>query len=181
MNCNIRSAAHADAAGIIRAHRRSIRELCGADYTAEQIAVWSGRDFSRQFWCDTMDVDAVEVVVDSAQQVRGFCHHGRPSEDSSCYEVMSLYLCPEVMGCGLGRRLMINATRQAKRHQCREIRLNSTMTARAFYTHLGFQIVAETAKEMQDVKIPCIAMSLPLIESSSLNQPDQKPEKHDRG
>ena len=42
MSLRIRRARLTDSLGIHEAHMRSIRELCGADYTPEQINAWGG-------------------------------------------------------------------------------------------------------------------------------------------
>jgi len=80
MNFKIRRGSHTDAAGIIDAHRCSIRKVCSDDYTEEQINVWSGRDFKEEVWREIMDKDTVEVIVDASEAIFGFCHHGYTSK-----------------------------------------------------------------------------------------------------
>lgn len=162
MEFRIRKASHDDVPGIIGAHRRSIREVCCRDYTEEQVAVWSGRDFEESIWCEAIDTEEVEIVVNSTEEVFGFCHHGFFSDEKPRYEVKGLYLCPEVLGRGLGSRLASNAITCGGGAECDEIILYSTKTARAFYEYKGFSVVAESVFEIEGVKLPCIEMSMNL-------------------
>ena len=162
MNFKIRRADHADAAGIIHAHRCSIREICSDDYTEEQIAIWSGRDFKEGIWHETIDKDTVEVIVDASEAVFGFCHHGYTSKEKKINEIKGLYLRPQALGKGFGSKLVSNAVDHSTANGCTSIILYSTKTAQPFYEYQGFSLIAERSIEMQGVKLPCLEMSMAL-------------------
>src|ERR1044071_4404436 len=44
----VRRAKEADALAIHESHMRSIREICGPDYTAEEITAWGGRAYDAE-------------------------------------------------------------------------------------------------------------------------------------
>ena len=130
----IRRAEHRDAEGMIRAHVRSIREVCAADYSAEQIAGWSGRDFLPEIWRRTIDEDFAWVVERGAQ-IAGFAHLAITDAGAV---LRGLFLVPEVLGQGHGKRLLAQVVEVCRGQAADELRLESTRTARAFYRSQGF-------------------------------------------
>ena len=157
-NYTIRRAEPRDATAIIRAHVRSIREICSPDYTPEQIEAWAGRHFKEHLWHQTIDRDFVWVLeLDSV--VQGFAHLALMSEDIG--EVMGLYLSPEAKGLGAGKQLLSIIKKEAVINGLNELQLHSTVTAKTFYELNGFkQSGSDTTVEMRGVAIPCYPMSL---------------------
>lgn len=153
----IRRALHSDASAIIDSHIRSIREVCSKDYTPEQIAAWSGRDFKIERWCETIDKDYVWVVeVDS--KVRGFGHFSL--KEGKVGEIRGLYFAPECRGLGAGKKLFKLIEDEAKRNDIVELQLNGTITAKPFYESCGFKQVGDACGlELGGVQIPCFFMN----------------------
>lgn len=157
MNLKIRKAQHQDAAKIIAAHRRSIREVCSRDYTPEQISAWSGRDFQEQRWCDTIDRGHVWVVADDRDNIYGF---GRLKITTKIEaEIAGLYFVPEVVGKGLGKALVNLILHECKRRGFDQVTLYATKTAKAFYQSRGFQQSGDVLYiTMGGVKVECFKM-----------------------
>jgi N-acetylglutamate synthase-like GNAT family acetyltransferase len=152
----IRRAQHNDAPQIIDAHVRSIREVCSKDYTSEQIAAWSGRNFRAQVWCRTIDRDFV-WVVEVNSTVRGFSHLAFMDEVTA--EIMGFYFTPEARGSGTGKKLFQMMKEEAFAKGVKKLQLNATLTAKPFYESCGFQQSgSDTSIEMRGVPIPCIPM-----------------------
>lgn len=154
----IRRARHQDAEQIITAHVRSIREVCGKDYKPEEIEAWAGRKFKASLWCQAMDRDHVWVAENSLKVV-GYGHLAIMSE--SVGEVMGLYLAPEAIGFGMGKKMFALIHREAVKHGVKKLQLHSTKTAKSFYQALGFKpLGALTSVEIGGAAIPCYEMEL---------------------
>ncbi|MNL09242.1 putative acyltransferase [compost metagenome] len=137
MTLEIRRALHSDAAKMINAHRRSIREICFKDYSPEQIEAWAGHDFREDHWHKTMDKDLVWVISDSASNVYGFGHLKLRANSEA--EVAGLYFAPEVVGKGLGKKMMAMIFDECRQKEVKTLSLCATKTAKAFYESVGFQ------------------------------------------
>lgn len=156
----IRKAVHEDAPLIIQAHIRSIREVCSPDYTKEQIAAWSGRDFQVSRWCESIDRDQVWVISNEKREIFGFGHLMFQVENEAY--VAGLYFVPEAKGLGFGRQMMELILAEVKKRQIKLIKLNGTKTAQKFYLAAGFTAGESTCVTMMDQQIDCINMQMHL-------------------
>ncbi len=156
----IRRASVRDARGIHDAHMRSIRELCSRDYTPEQIAAWGGREYNEEIRVQTIEKDYV-WVVENHGSVAGFGHFAVSSHNEDSFGViMGLYLTPEVIGKGLGRKILVLMEARARELKFKRIELKSTFTALAFYKSQGYaETGPETHHMVGGVAIPCIPLS----------------------
>ncbi len=160
MSFILRRAIHSDAEGIIQVHVRSIREICGKDYTSEQIEAWAGRKFKPELWVQAIDRDFIWVVEHECK-VTGFGHLA--VMDEKFCEVMGLYFIPPAIGQGLGKKMFLEFKNIAVQHNLKRMRLHSTVTAKSFYESVGFlQSGSDTTIEMRGVAIPCYPMELTL-------------------
>lgn len=137
MKLGIRRANHSDAANIISAHRRSIREVCSKDYNSEQISAWSGRNFQVDRWRTTMDTDMVWVISDKANNIYGFGHL-KFRQDLEA-EIAGLYFVPEVIGKGFGKSLVQIMFVECRSKEIKTVILSATKTAKIFYLKAGFE------------------------------------------
>ncbi len=152
----IRRARHEDAEHIITAHVRSIRFVCGKDYTPAQIEAWASRLLKASLWCQAMDRDYV-WVVDDGTKVQGYGHLAMMSETVG--EVMGLYLAPEAIGLGMGKKMFSLIYLEASKHGLTKLQLHSTITAKFFYETLGFKRQGDiTSVEIAGTEIPCYEM-----------------------
>ena len=151
----IRRARHADAAGIITAHVRSIREVCSRDYRPEEIAAWSGRNFKEHIWHEAMDRDIV-WVLDADKSIQGFGHLRFKPERRA--DIAGLYFVPEAIGQGFGRRLMSLIYDALEDQGVERAIVQATVNAEGFYRAMGFQAVQRATHEVDGVPIDCIDM-----------------------
>lgn len=157
MTLQIRRAVHEDAAKIIAAHRRSIREVCAEDYRPEQIAAWSGRNFQEDRWCRTMDQDMVWVISDDEKNIYGFGHLLFTEKPSAV--IAGLYFVPEIIGQGYGRQLIQIMLGECTKRNIQNISLSATVTAKSFYESAGFQQVGEMSTfTFGDQAVECFHM-----------------------
>lgn len=157
----IRRAQHTDAHKIIDVHVRSIRDVCSADYTPEQIEAWAGRKFKPELWCQSIDRDYV-WVVELNSEVVGFGHLAIMSETTA--EVMGLYFLDVLRGKGAGKSLLKQMNEVAISQGAKKLELHATITAKTFYESQGFvQMPGKCSVEMQGVDIPCYPMEKVLL------------------
>lgn len=153
---HVRPAISADAERIHRIHDDSIRLLCAADYTPEQIASWtrfrSVADYRRALesgetnWVSTLDGG---TVAGYATYVAG--------------ELTALFVDPAHARCGAGRLLLSAAEQHARARGLPALTLQSTLTSRRFYERHGYTAVATESYTLPDgVAIPCVRMTKPL-------------------
>jgi GNAT superfamily N-acetyltransferase len=131
----VRRAGVEDTDAVVTVLRRSITELCVADHrndpgvlgawlenkTAENVHTWieSPRNFM--------------VVAEVGGAVCGVASLGITGGILLCY------LLPEVQLTGVGRALLARLEAEARRQGIRELSLQSTVSARGFYTKHGFR------------------------------------------
>lgn len=134
MDTVIRIAAQDDAFAACKVLRRSIIECCVLDHqnrpeildawlgnkTPQNVAAWFG---SPSHHALVAERDGVVVGVALLTQAGKVC---------LCYVV------PEALHIGVGKRLLASVEAQAKAWGISVLRLNSTATARAFYTRHGY-------------------------------------------
>lgn len=158
MNFIIRRASPTDATNIIEAHRKSIREVCAKDYSAEQISAWAGFNFQEEHWVRTMDRDLVWVVSDDQNQIFGFGH--LKFHENAEAEIAGLYFVPKILGQGFGKEIFRLMLEQCRERQVRAIRLTATKAAKTFYEHICFQqIGSESTLRINGKDIECFKMS----------------------
>lgn len=112
---------------------RSIREVCLKDHGAEEIRGWGYRELGNR-WVDAIQKGYV-WVVEQAGAIRGV---GYLKIDGARAILHALYLTPEVLGQGLGLRLINLIVEKAKERGAATLVLDSTITAREFYLRCGF-------------------------------------------
>ena len=141
MQETIRLAVPGEEAAIHEAHMRSIREVCVKDHGKEEIKGWGYRELGDR--C----IDAVKRgkvwVVDQGGIIRGMGYLDLAKEQRDTAFVYCLYLTPEVLGKGLGKRIMEKLFEEARKWKVKKILLESTITALEFYTKVGFKKTGE--------------------------------------
>jgi GNAT superfamily N-acetyltransferase len=116
---------------------RSIREVCVHEHGEDEIRGWGNRPLGTR-WVNSIQNENVWVVADG-DAIYGLAYLSLPSENGEVRAFLdSLYLTPEVLGRGFGRRLMELVLQAARDAGARSIALNSTLTAHEFYLKAGF-------------------------------------------
>jgi GNAT superfamily N-acetyltransferase len=137
----IRRAEVADASGACEAVRQSIAELCIEDHRGDQatIAAWLSNKTIQNVASWISSPRNIAAVAEATAGILGF---GLLSEPGT---LALLYVSPNARFHGVSKRLMAFLEAEASRLGIREIRLESTATARQFYVGRGFSPVGESS------------------------------------
>ena len=138
---------------------RSIREICRKDYTDAQIKAWGGRKFDETERLRIIEHEYVWVVEDGGK-ICGYGHFFAADRSGDRFAwVTALYLTPEVVGKGLGSRILGEIESEVRKLGLKRVELESTLTALGFYRALGF---TESGPRREVVingePIPCVPM-----------------------
>ena len=146
----IREAGPDDAAGICEVWRRSIHEICAADYpdlavreqwaankTAENVVAWMTE-------CENHMV----VAVEPGGLIVGV---GLLNISDSIGGILGCYIVPEVLGRGVGRALLMAMEREAAERGIELVRLRSTITAQSFYRRNGYEVGGELSGALASI------------------------------
>lgn len=118
-------------------HKASVRGICAADYTPDEIEAWVG-GLRPEGYAASMEAGQAMWVGLVDGRVRGFA-----SLDGG--EIAALYVHPEAARSGVGTRLLRAVERAAGRQGIRTLRLTSTLTALRFYQAKGYTVVDTVA------------------------------------
>ncbi|MCK6599441.1 MAG: GNAT family N-acetyltransferase [Bdellovibrionaceae bacterium] len=133
----IRKAFEGDERGIHEAHMRSIREICSKAHSPEEIKGWGNRPFSN-LWSQLIPSGTL-WVIELAEEIHGV-GYVKISEESGNFNahIFGLYLTPEVVGQGLGAKLMKLMINTARDAGAKLVTLDSSINAHDFYKRFGF-------------------------------------------
>jgi putative acetyltransferase len=145
----IRRARDDDCAAIARLRRQTIRQVNARDYPGDVIRAWAAKETAR-----TLRASAARckrwVALDRGRIV-GFCEHSLDGELSR------IYVHKSFLGKGIGSRLLETAEASLRKLGCRQVRLESTVSARDFYAARGYRLVRKAAYG-NDPKAPIYRM-----------------------
>lgn len=148
---NIRRATPEDVDEIRELHRSSIRQLCSASYSKQQIASWTGALQPERY---LPAMERFEFFVAEAGEVVGFC-----IVDPDSAELNALYVHPGHSGRGVGSALMDHAESIARSRSVARLKVKSTLNAVTFYELHGFLQVRETVHvNPAGLELPCVEM-----------------------
>jgi len=133
----IRKAKLGDESEIHESHMRSIREVCVTEHGSDEIKGWGNRELGSR-WTNAIR-DGHVWVVTLNKKIYGLGYIRIYDEAGSAKaEIHGLYLTPEVLKQGYGKKLANLMIQKAKEHKVRQIVLSSSLTAHKFYERLGF-------------------------------------------
>ena len=151
----IRVAKLEDKEQVNRAHVRSIKEVCSKDYSPLQIQAWSDLKYSDDIWSNTV-LNEFCYLVEKDSEVQGFCH--AKVHDDGVGVIAGMYLTPDVIGQGFGRKLIEKCLDHLKRHGSKRIVLTGTKSAHGFYEAMGFEVKKEGVIQIRNTDIECLYM-----------------------
>jgi GNAT superfamily N-acetyltransferase len=140
----VRSASALDAAAIARCHVASWRVGYRGHFPQSVLDSLSEEKRALMWGGFLREPDHGALVAVLTNDVLGFSHLIRSRDsDSSDHtgEIAAIYLAPDHLGQGLGRRLMQASLELARRRGYREVTLwvlDTNTRAQGFYEHMGF-------------------------------------------
>jgi putative acetyltransferase len=155
-NFLIRRATSVDAQEIYHLHIDSIRMICAADYTPEQIKAWADPK-QPQDYIDAMANGEIIFVAEESDRLSGF---------ASLFgsEVRAVYVSPAAVRKGVGAALLAAVESKAIDAGLKTLDLRSSLTAVPFYVSQGYVRGNCDVHRMSGVDIPCIRMSKQLVD-----------------
>ncbi len=134
----IRNARPGDESGIHEAHMRSIREVCVKDHGEDEVRGWGNRPLGSR-WIEPIKECHV-WVIECNDEIHGVGYIRIYGENSvQMAHIHGLYSTPDVIGQGLGQKLMNLMLDAARAQKVRTITLDSSITAHDFYKKNGFK------------------------------------------
>lgn len=147
----IRPAKPEDADAILHSHVASIQGLCAHDYTAEEIAAWTSPKRADAYRGALEKGHAIFVALED-DRIVGF-------GDLGGEEIFGLYVHPQYVGRGVGKLLLEALESEARARGIHALKLNSTITAKPFYSNRGYHPISETMHTVSPtIKLRCVEM-----------------------
>ncbi len=113
----------------------TVRNVCSADYTPEQVQAWAPDEYDEQAWQDRIAQNNPYVCIEG-ERIVGFA-----DLQSSGY-IDHFFVQYDRQGCGIGSRLMSVIEAEAAERGIHELTANVSITAEPFFAARGFEVVA---------------------------------------
>lgn len=147
----LRKARRADAPAAFELRNRAILHGCRHDYTPEQLQLWTSGEFSEKFENTvTHHFHLAEIAARIVGTGMINLHTGM---------IDAVFVEPDVMGQGVGKRMMRHLETLARAAGLTEIRLDASLNAAPFYRAQGFEgDEVSLYQSPRGFSLPCIAM-----------------------
>ena len=133
---SVRGLRGADIPTVIEVFRASVRKVARRDYTLEQVIAWAPDEIDSATWAKRYETRQ-GWVAEVGSKVVGFAElEGRDHLDM-------IYVHPAHQGQGAATALLTHLERAAHGLGARRLRTEASITARPFFEHRGFRLVAE--------------------------------------
>jgi putative acetyltransferase len=133
----VRDLRHADIPAVIEVFRASVRRTTRRDYTHEQVLVWAPDEIDVAAWATRYDTRQAWVVEAGGSEIVGFIE----LEGSSHLDM--LYVHPAQQRRGVASALLRQLESAARLRGAQRLRTEASITARPFFEHRGFLLIAE--------------------------------------
>jgi putative acetyltransferase len=153
----LRPARSNDARGILEAHRSAVRETASRDYPREIIEI-GGPPVTEervQWYAQGPLLQETTLVAEIDGRIAGF---GVIIESSN--ELRAVYVAHEFGKQGVGSVLLQGLERLARERGCKELAMDSSLTAESFYRRHGFEVLERGEHPMgnTDRTMACVRM-----------------------
>ncbi len=147
----IRRAIPDDAQAVAALLIRSIREVCGPDYSNDEaiLSAWCANKTPENMRRGILNPNNYWIVALDGEVITGTALIANDGNIYLCY------LLPEYLGRGFGKAMLDDMMDYARTSGVTKVTLESTRTARQFYLRNGF---VETGTMMGLGLIPCFTM-----------------------
>ena len=125
-----------DAAAIAALFRDTIRRINRKDYSAEQVRAWAPDEIDVASWAEKL-ANRCSVVVETDGVIIGF---GDMEDDG---HLDHLFVHADYHGCGVGRLQQTALEADARRREVGRVFTEASITARPFFEHCGYALIAE--------------------------------------
>jgi len=158
---SVRRARREDNEAIGRMHVASIRELCRAHYSPEEIEAWASAPRGANFYVKAIKQKEFYVAEDD-EEIIGF-----GTLNLAGGEVEAVYVHPAAIRRGVGLKLLITLEGRARAGGLKRVHLCASLNAVEFYERAGFERQHNTSHRLANgVEIACVLMSKELREEA---------------
>jgi putative acetyltransferase len=124
-----------DAPALLALFRETIRRVNSRDYSPAQIAAWASDDIDVAVWFGRFNGRFVPVAEEAGRPV-GF------TDLEPDGHIDRFYVSADHQGRGIGRQLLAAVVAEAQRLGLARLFTEASITARPFFEHQGFAVVA---------------------------------------
>lgn len=150
----IREARVEDATATAEVHRRSIRELCSGDYSAQQIDAWIAGTSKDSHLALINNPELRTYLAEEGGAVIGV---GVCSPKQGTVNV--LYVAPECVRAGVGAALLERLEKEIQATGGCRAELHSSLTSVSFYRARGYCERGTDARVLiSGIDLPCVSM-----------------------
>lgn len=135
MPIDIRHYRPGDLAGLIALFRDTVRRINGRDYSQQQVMAWAPDQIDARQWTHRFDNKAVWVADLDGAPV-GFVDVARDGL------IDMLYVHADHQGRGVASLLLRTVEASARTHGLLRLFTEASITARPFFEHRGFRVIA---------------------------------------
>ena len=163
MEINIRPAISKDLDAIANIFTTSVRTLCSADYTNEQIEAII-TSFYEQLYLLEIEISVGTVFVAEAESIVGFASFNEGGK-----AINDLFVHPDYVRQRIGTLLLSTIERAALARQVSRLWVMSSLTGRPFYESRGYKYVRDSVLIDSKIKItvPCVDLVKVLSRNSN--------------
>ncbi len=138
----IRPVSDADYPDVATLRSQTIQQVNSKDYPEEIIDRWSTSVSAGDLRATATAVKRWVAVEE--KMIIGFCEH-----TNDC-EISRIYVHHDHLRKGVGSQLLRTAEASLREQGCKEIRIESTTTAKDFYEKHGYEVLGKTAYKGND-------------------------------
>jgi putative acetyltransferase len=145
----VRKYSEEDAEEKRRLHLKTIREVNARDYSDKRIGAWTIFDEDNSVEEDTTE----RWVAEEEGKIVGFADY-IPGKA----RITGIYVHPDFLRQGIGSKLLEKIVKDARRKGIEELRCESSVTAKDFYSENGFEVVKEVVHETSGEELEAFKM-----------------------
>jgi len=147
----IRLVRDADYPEITRLRRQTIRTVNSNDYSEDIIQDWTTQANTQTFRNNAHKHK--RWVAIEKNKIIGFCDH-----NFAC-ELSRVYVHKDHLRKGVGSRMLAVAEKSLRKLGCKEVRIESTITAKKFYEKNGYKVLKKTFYKTKNMRSTVYKMS----------------------
>ena len=145
-----------DAEAIVTLFYETVRTVCAADYTPEQLRAWAPEVPDPAAWHKRM-AKRHTLVAEENGEIIGF------AELDQGGQLDMLFCRADVLGRGVGRRLYGKIEERAREAGLMRIVTETSITARPFFERRGFHVVKQNCVVRDGVELTNFTMEKRLV------------------
>ena len=151
---DIRKIKATDKETILSIHKQSVYGICKKCYTEKEMEAWTNNFTPEMFDKGIKDQNNIGVVAQDLNKVVGYGFFNAVDK-----ELKALYLLPEYIKQGVGKKILLRLEEMAKEKNINKLTLKSTINAVNFYQSFGYKKIKEDKFPINEkIFLDCVSM-----------------------